>query len=185
MKRNLITAFGALLLPLLMTSCAYIFQGPYIATSPNVNCFERENEKNLKLSVYLNHFDVQSNIAVTKGFGLAAGINGAFRGQIGGEISGISYKHINDRNYIEVQYGYGYFLNQSTISNMPWDAGALIEYGKWLDRDINTSYHKFIVQPAYFLNREHVSVGFALKLSANYFDRYHYFYSVRDDSKGD
>ena len=185
MKARTNILFSSIFLIAAMTSCSYVFQRPYIATSPNVNCFEREKEKNLKVSIFVNHFDVQSNMALNKNFGLSAGLNGAFRGQIGGELAGISYKHISERNYVEIQYGYGFFHNKSTITNMPWDPGALIEYGLWLSRDINADYHKIFIQPTYFLNTARVSVGFAIKLSANYFDRYHYFYSVRDDSKGD
>ena len=160
-------------------------QRAYIATSPNLNCFEKKHEKNLNMSLFLNHYEIQSNYVLSKTFGLAAGINGGFRNQFGGEIAGIYYKNFNDTNYFEIQCGYGYFNNQSQISNMPWDPAGMIAYGQHFSRNINTTYHKVFIQPTYFYRLKKVKFGFALKIGANYFDRYHYDYSIRDDSHGD
>jgi hypothetical protein len=172
-----------------LSSCSIIMpvtmQRPYVATSPNVNCFEKSNEKNCKISLFVNHYDLQSNFVLSKKFGLSFGIDGAFNGQYGGEIAGIFYKRFNATNYFEVQCGYGYFTNQSTMVNQAWDAGALIEYGEHYSRTVNTNYHKIFIQPTYFCYSRKVNYGFAVKISANYFNNYDYHYNLRDDSKGD
>jgi len=160
-------------------------QRAYIATSPNLNCFERKNEKNLNFSFFINHYEIQSNFVLTKKIGLSAVLNGGFRNQFGGEIAGIYYKNFNDSSYFEIQSGYGYFTNRSEISNMPWDPAGMIAYGQHFSRNINTIYHKVFIQPTYFYRLKKVKFGFAVKLGANYFDRYHYDYSIRDDSQGD
>jgi hypothetical protein len=61
-KTNIFVLFFTLLL----TSCSVMMQGPYVATSPNVNRFERINEKNCKLSLFVNHYDLQSNFVLSK-----------------------------------------------------------------------------------------------------------------------
>jgi hypothetical protein len=185
LKRIIIAIPSSILLGLLLSSCSAIIQKAYVATSPNLNCFEREKEKNLKLSLFVNHYEVQSNYVLSKTFGLYAGINGCFTKIFGGEIAGIYYKNFNDKNYFEIQGGYGYFTNQSNILNMAWDLGALIEYGKHFSQNSNTSYHKIYIQPAFFYRLKKVNWGFAIKISANYFDKYHYDYSLKDDSDGD
>jgi hypothetical protein len=185
LKRKIIAIFGPVLLGLLLSSCSAIIQKAYVGTSPNLNCFEREKEKNLKLSLFVNHYEIQSNYVLSKTFGLYAGINGCYTQIFGGEIAGIYYRNFNDKNYFEVQGGYGYVTNQSNIDHMPYDFGALIEYGKHFSQNSNTLYHKIYIQPAYFYRLKKVNFGFALKISANYFDKYHYDYSLTDDSDGD
>lgn len=173
------------LLVLLLSSCTAVIQKAYVATSPNLNCFEREKEKNLKLSLFVNHYEIQSNFVLTKTFGLYAGINGCFTDIFGGEIAGIYYRNFNAKKYFEIQGGYGYFSDRSNIKNMPLDFGARIEYGKHFSQYSNTLYHKIYLQPAFFYRFKNVNLGFALKISANYFDKYQYDYILVDDSHGD
>ncbi len=165
----------------LLSSCSMMFQRAYIASAPNINYFEKENEKNLKLTLFLNHYEAQSNFALSKNIGLYTGINGGFRKQIGCEIAGIYYKKLNDKNYFETQAGYGYFSNTSTITDLPWDMGAMIEHGTWYSMKSNTIYHKFFIQPTYIYNLNSVNYGFAIKLSANYFDKYYYYHCFSEN----
>ncbi len=177
--------FWSILLVLLLSSCAATIQKAYVASSPNLNCFEREKEKNLKLSLFVNHYEIQSNFVLSKTFGLYAGLNGCFTNIFGGEIAGIYYKNFNAKKYFEIQGGYGYFSDRSNIEHMPFDFGALIEYGKHFSQYSNTVYHKIYLQPSFFYRLKNVNLGFALKISANYFDKYQYDYILIDDSEGD
>ncbi len=185
LKRKIIAISIAILIGLLLSSCSATIQKAYVGTSPNLNCFEREKEKNLKVSLFVNHYEIQSNYVLSKTFGLYAGINGCFTKIFGGEIAGIYYRNFNAKKYFEIQGGYGYFTDQSNIEHMAWDFGALIEYGKHFSQNSNTFYHKIYLQPAFFYRLKKVNLGFALKISANYFDKYHYDYSLIDDSDGD
>jgi hypothetical protein len=185
LKRKIIAISSPILLGLLLSSCSATIQKAYVGTSPNLNCFEREKEKNLKLSLFVNHYEIQSNYVLSKSFGLYVGFNGCYTKIFGGEVAGIYYRNFNDKIYFEVQGGYGYFSDRSNIENMPWDMGALIEYGKHFSQNSNTSYHKIYIQPAFFYKLEKVNWGFALKISANYFNKYHYDYRLLDDSNGD
>jgi hypothetical protein len=166
---------------LIFSACSPIVQRGYVASSLNMNHFDRDNEKNLKISLFANHYELQSNFALTKKFGLSAGINGSFRGQLGGELGGIYYKKFNDKNYFEIQYGYGYFNNKTKIHMaMSLFAG---EHGTWYHSNSDVSYHKIFLQPTYFISTEKVDVGFALKISGNYYDRFYYYSrkTIQDD----
>jgi len=175
-KKNTIL-FSLIISVLTLSSCSVFFQRGYVATSPNVNCFETEKEKNFKLSAFINHFEGQTNLAFSKHFGLSAAVNGGFRGQIGADIAGIYYNKFNDKNYFEVQCGYGYYNNYEKIHSMAWSLFAG-ERGTYFSNNSATRYHKIFVQPSYFLTWDKVNLGFALKLSANYFDKYHYYSCV-------
>jgi hypothetical protein len=170
---------------LLLSSCTAVIQKAYLATSPNVNCFVREKEKNIKASVFANHVEIQSNLAFTHHFGVSAGVNLAFKSQAGFELAGIYYTNIQPKTYLEIQAGYGYFDVDSDIDSKPMDIGASIEYGKHLTQNARTGYHKIFIQPAYFFTSENINVGLALKIGMNYFDHYYYYHEVKDDSEGD
>jgi len=185
MSRKIQAIFWSILLTLLLSSCAATIQKAYVASSPNLNCFEREKEKNVKLSLFVNHYEIQSNFVLSKTFGLYAGLNGCFNNIFGGEIAGIYYRNFDAKKYFEIQGGYGYFSDRSNIKHMPFDFGALIEYGKHFSQYSNTVYHKIYLQPAFFYKLKNVNLGFALKISANYFDKYQYDYILIDDSHGD
>src|ERR1035437_7601040 len=169
LKRKIIAVSCPILIGLLLSSCSVTIQKAYVGTSPNMNCFEREKEKNVKLSLFINHYEIQSNFVLSKSFGLYAGFNGCYTNTFGGEIAGIYYRNFNDRNYFEIQGGYGYYTGQLDIEHMPWNFGALIEYGEHFSQKSNALYHKIFLQPAFFYKSEKVNWGFALKISANYF----------------
>ena len=153
----------------IFNSCTVLNQKAYFANPPNVNCFQTEKEKNLKLSQGLNHFEAQSNIAFNKNIGISTGLYGGFKGQYGVEIAGIIYNKFNDNNYFESQIGYSYFINKSKESGGEM---FIVIPGQ----DINTKYHKIFIQPTYFLTSKHINIGIAIKLNAVYFEKYHYYY---------
>ncbi len=124
--------------------------------------------------MFANHYEVQSNFVLVKNFGLSAGFNGGFKGQLGGELAGIYYKQFNEKNYFEVQYGYGFFYNKTRIPYMAWSFLAG-ERGTWYSSNSDTRYHKIFVQPTYIITKKKVNFGFAVKISANYFDKYYYY----------
>lgn len=160
-------------------------QKAYVGTSPNLNCFDKDEEKNVKFSLFVNHYEIQSNFVLSKTFGLYAGLNGCFSKILGGEVAGIYYRNFNDHAYFEVQGGYGYFSSRSTIENMPLDAGSIVAHGNHFSQNSDTYYQKIYTQPAFFYKLEKVNWGFALKISANYFSKYHYDYEIYNDTGGD
>lgn len=161
-------------------SCTVLNQKAYFANPPNVNCFQNEKDKNLKLSLFLNHTEAQSNIAFNKNLGLSAGLYGGFRGQYGAEVASILYNKFNDKNYFETQIGYGYFNNKTkfagseAMSHVFWFAIAPMH-------NIYTKYHKMFIQPTYFYKTKHVNYGITIKLNAIYFTQYHYYYKKLTD----
>lgn len=175
--RIILTSF---FLILLFNSCRFLNQTAYFASPPNVNCFNSEKEKNLNVSLSLNHFESQSNIAFGKHIGISAGLYGGFHGQYGGEIASILYNKINDKNYFETQIGYGYFNNKTKF------AGIEIMYYNFSPsiapmHNILTKYHKIFIQPTYFYKTKHVNYGITIKLNAVYFTQYHYYYKKLTD----
>lgn len=159
---------------MIFASCSPLIQKAYFANPPNVNCFQSEKEKNLKLSQGLNHFEIQSNIAFNKNIGLSTGLYGGFRGQYGAEIAGIFYNKFNDKNYFETQVGYGYFNNKSKVAGQE-------TFFVMPMHNINTTYHKIFIQPTYFITTKRINFGIAIKLNAVYYDKYHYYYKKLTD----
>jgi hypothetical protein len=166
---------------LLLPSCAAFYQRGYVANAPNLNCFERENEKNLKFSCFLNHAEAQTNLVIAKPIGLSASINAGFRGQLNAEIAGIYFKRFNEKNYFETQFGYGYTKNIANVGAR-WSLtnGMTGEMGTYYNRNTEVRFHKIFVQPTYFITdpKDNVNYGLALKISANYFDKYYDHYSL-------
>jgi hypothetical protein len=130
---------------LALTSCSLMYQKGYFVTPPNVNCFHEEKEKNIKASIFLNHYELQSNVALSKHAGLSASFNGGFRGQYGAELGGIYYNIINHRNYFELQGGYGYYSNYIKV---PYKTLTPLsgERGTYFTNKSETRYHKIFVQ---------------------------------------
>lgn len=168
-----------ILLAFLLPACSPVVQRAYIATSPNINCFNTAKEKNLKISLFANHYELQSNFALSKSFGISADLSGAYLGQLGGEIAGIYYKNFNERHYFELRSGYGYYYNNARINNLAWSFLAG-ERGKWYSSYSDTRYHKILIQPAYTIKHKKVNYGFGVKISAVYFDKYSYYRRIRE-----
>jgi hypothetical protein len=74
-----------------------------------------------------------------------------------------------------VQYGYGFYNNDERIRYMAWSLFAG-ERGTYFSNHSDVRYHKIFVQPTYFICGKKLKWGFALKLSANYFDNYYFYY---------
>jgi len=155
-----------------LSSC--LIQKGYFANPPNVNCFENENEKNLKLSQGLNHFETQSNIAINKNIGISTCIYGGFKGQYGAEIAGIIYKKLNEKKYFETQIGYGYFNNKSMTNGYSNTMFTIASY------NIKATYHKMFIQPTFFITTKSLNFGLTIKINAVYFDKYHSYYNYKD-----
>jgi len=165
---------------LILNSCKFLNHTAYFASPPNVNCFNSEKEKNLKLSLSSNHIETQSNIAFNKNIGLSAGLYGGFHGQYGGEIASILYKNFNDKKYFETQIGYGYFNNKTKYAG-----NEFMSYDFWFtiapEHKIHTKYHKIFIQPTCFYKTKHVNYGITMKINAIYFTQYHYYYKKLTD----
>ena len=158
---------------IIFTSCSAFRQTAYFANPPNVNCFQNEKEKNLKVSIGpFDHVESQSNIAFNKNIGMSASIYGGFKGQYGGELAGIFYSKINSKNYFETQVGCGYFKNKS-IQHKLYSFGDFGEISRF---EFISNYSKIFIQPTYFYTTKWVNFGFTLKLNAVYFDKYHYYF---------
>ena len=97
MKRKILALIVPVLIGIIFTSCSVVLQKAYLATSPNLNHFTREKEKNVKASLFLNHYDIQSNCALSRHLGVSAGINGGFKNQFGGELAGVYYENFTDK----------------------------------------------------------------------------------------
>ena len=165
---------------LILNSCKFLNHTAYFASPPNVNCFNSEKEKNLKLSLSLNHNETQSNIAFGKNIGVSAGLYGGFHGQYGGEIASLLYNKFNDNKYFETQIGYGYFNNKTKYAG-----NEFMSYDFWFTiapaHNIYTKYHKIFIQPTYFYKTKHINYGITIKLNAVYFTQYHYYYKKLTD----
>ncbi|HNW76119.1 MAG TPA: hypothetical protein PKJ28_04465 [Bacteroidales bacterium] len=107
MRRKMLTMMVPVLIGIILTSCSAVLQKAYLETSPNLNRFTREKEKNVKASLFVNHYEVQSNVALSPHLGVSAGINGGFKHQFGGEVAGIFYEDFTDKFYFEVQGAMG------------------------------------------------------------------------------
>lgn len=168
------------LIGIILTSCSAVLQKAYLETSPNLNRFTREKEKNVKVSLFVNHYEVQSNVALSRHLGVSAGINGGFKHQFGGEVAGIFYEDFTDKFYFELQGGYGCFNNKSVINSISWSFGSIGEYGTFFSQHIDTRYQKLFIQPEWVYHTEKIDLAVACKMNANYFDNYHYDYCIED-----
>jgi len=165
---------------LILNSCKFLNHTAYFASPPNVNCFNSEKDKNLKVSLSSNHFESQSNIAFSKHIGVSTGLYGGFHGQYGAEIASIFYNRFSDKKYFETQIGYGYFNNKTKFAG-----NETMGYAFWFAiapaHNIHTKYHKLFIQPTYFYVTKHVNFGITIKLNAIYFTQYHYYYKKLTD----
>ncbi len=165
---------------LILNSCKFLNHTAYFANPPNVNCFNTEKEKNLKVSLSSNHFESQSNIAFSKHIGMSTGIYGGFHGQYGAEIASTLYNRFNDNKYFETQIGYGYFNNKTKYAGNEFMAYNF-SFAVVPEHNIHTIYHKIFIQPTYFYEAKHVNFGITIKLNAIYFTQYHYYYKKLTD----
>jgi len=169
----------------LLSSCDPQFiQKTYIVNSPNVNCFQNENEKNIKLTGSGHQVEVQSDIALTNKYGIAATL---FAGgwnplQYGGEIGGIYFKSTpDDKFHYELQAGYGYFKDRSDIYRDL--SPSYMTYKNWYRQNVNTNYHKLYIQPTAFIVKKWFKIGLSAKINAVYYTDYNFHYEKEEQDQ--
>jgi hypothetical protein len=168
---------------MLYISCSPNFiQKAYIVNSPNVNCFQKLNEKDLRISGSIHQFEIQSGIALTDKFGIAPTIYGGWGTpwKYGGEIGGIFYNNHSDRYYYELQAGYGYFRNRSDIDRLTCPSN--MTYKSWYRQDVDISYQKIFLQPTAFYIAKYFKIGLSVKFNALYFNKYFFNYETEEES---
>lgn len=174
MKSKLTVKYIGLMSILLICACNSIFyQETYFVNSPNVNCFDDEKEKNLKLTASFHQFELQSNLALTDKFGVAATLftGGGNPIDFGGELGGIYYKKLTDYFYFQTQIGYGYFDITNKRDIMPL---FIVAHKSWLREEIDDNYHKIYFQPDFFFTTDKFNIGLSAKFNWVYFSDYYY-----------
>lgn len=179
-----------LLIFVFLSSCT--IQKAYIVNPPNVNCFQFEKEKNLKVAINNLSLNTQFNVALNKMFGLSSSLYGGFghfysnSGFGGLEIGGIFYKYLTNKKYFELQAGYG-FCSNKLETGWPTDPFSFLGlHGTSFDCETNTNYHKLYLQPVFYYIGKKTSIGFALKFNTVYYNKYYYkFNQLLDDGDGE
>jgi hypothetical protein len=166
-----------------LSSCSN--QKAYIVSSPNINCFKYEKEKNIKFAAQGLNYNLQTNVALNNKFGLTASLYGGLNineinrsgiklNFIGGEIGGIYYKYLTNHIYFESQLGYGYCDNNTDAGWASDPLSAMGLHGSSYFCETNTNYHKLFIQPCVFFIGKKKSLGLGLKVNSVYFVNYHY-----------
>lgn len=183
-KRQIIFIFFTLLF--LLSACDPKFiQKAYVVNTPNVNCFQKDEEKNYKVAASLQSISFQTNWSLTNKYGISSSLFacGGVPWTCGFEIGGIYFKNVSNKFYFEIQTGYGYFSSKSDI-NRPADFSAFMGlYGRRYKQSSNTKYHKLYSQPSFFFVSKNISLGLALKIDIPYFTNY--YWTFEDELSGE
>lgn len=186
MKVNSTIKYSSIIIVTFLFACnpRYIQKG-YVINSPNVNCFQTDKERNVKLSAGFHQIELQSNFALCKQFGLASTLfaGGGAPWQYGGEFAGIFFKDISDHFHYEIQSGFGYFKIRSDIDRQLNYLPGL--YKRWYRQEVNTNYNKSFIQPSFFYITNWCKIGLSVKINAVYFRNYTFHYEKEtEDSQG-
>lgn len=169
----------------LLQNCHYVgLQRAYIPATSDPHFFEKKEDQILTPSIDLTNVQVQYGRALGAHHGMSSWAYAGFKGQLGGQISGLIFHQIGKKWYWESSIGYRFMRNYSKIRSRP----SFIPFtpapywGPYYSHINQVNYHMLPIQTHLlrkgeinnYLKGFNYKASFSLQFSPVWFEYYNY-----------